>query len=124
MRKPTDRLRGRSAGGADRLPPIDDLLAVDEGPMRRELMRQISALEAAMSQLVIDNALHAKEHASPTRGPAILSTADLERVRDELLATIARLHGRILQRVEWEVDEPRVRRGMLRLRRRRSSPSG
>jgi hypothetical protein len=91
--------------------------------MRRELMRQIARLEAAMSQLVTDNALYPQVQTSPTRGPAILSTAELEQVRDELLATIARLQGRILQDVEWLLDEPRVRTGVLRRRRRGSAPS-
>jgi hypothetical protein len=108
---------------SERLPPVDDLPALDEGPMRRELMRQIAALEAAMSRLVLDNAPYDPAHSSPTRGPAILSTAELERVRDELLAELARLHEQILQRVEWELDEPREPTGWLRLRRRRSSPS-
>lgn len=105
----------------DRLPPIADLPGLDEGPMRRELARQIAALEGTINRLVVDNAPSRPAQTSPTRGPAILSTAELEQVRDELLAKIARLHGQILQRVDWEVDEPRVRTGWLRLRRRRSS---
>jgi hypothetical protein len=90
--------------------------------MRRELIRQIAELEGTMSRLVVDNAPYRPAQTSPIRGPAILSTAELEQVRDELLTKLAKLHGQVLQRVEWELDEPRVRTGWLRLRRRRSSP--
>jgi hypothetical protein len=86
-------------------------------------MRQIAALEGAMSRLVSDNAPYRPVQSSPTGGPAVLSTVELEQVRDELLTKLTRLHEQILQRVEWELDEPRVRTAGLRLRRRRSSPS-
>jgi hypothetical protein len=99
----------------------DDPPGLDESPMRRELVRQIAALEGKMSRLVVNNAPHRPAQTSPPRGPAILTTAELEQVRDELLAAIARLHGQILQRVEWELDEPQVRTGWLRPRRRRSA---
>jgi hypothetical protein len=118
-----ERTQGRSTGGSDRLPPIDDLPGLDEGPMRRELVRQIAALEGTLSRLVVNNAPHRPARTSPTRGPAILSTAELEQVRDELLAEIARLRGEILQCVEWELDERRVGTRWTRLGRRRSSPS-
>jgi hypothetical protein len=108
---------------SDRLPPVDDLPGLDEGPMRRELMRQIAVLEGAISRLAPDNAPCQHARSSPTRSPAILSTVALERVRDELLAELTRLHGQIVQRVEWEVDESRVRTRWWRRRRRRSSPS-
>jgi hypothetical protein len=108
---------------SDRLPPIDDPPALDEGPMRRELMRQIAALEATMSRLLVDNAPCRPAETSPTRGPALLTTVGLEQVRDELLAKVASLHEQILQRVEWEPDEPWVRPVWLRPHRRRSSRS-
>jgi hypothetical protein len=90
--------------------------------MRRELMRQIAALEGAISRLVLDGAPYRPAEPSPARGPALLSTEKLEQVRDELLAELARLHGQILQRVESDLDEPRARTAWMRLRRRRSSP--
>ena len=86
----------------------------------RDRYRCRHSLGRSRRRLVVDNAPYRPAHTSPTRGPAILSTAELEQVRDELLAKIARLHGHILQRVDWEVDEPRVRTGWLRLRLRRS----
>jgi hypothetical protein len=53
--------------------------------MRRELLRQIALLDADLS---------ARSAALPTgrttarRGPAVLPTAELERIRDELLRAL------------------------------------
>jgi hypothetical protein len=50
--------------------------------MRRELLRQIALLDG---DLAARNPHPAPERTTARRGPAILPTADLERVRDELL---------------------------------------
>ncbi|MEA2172196.1 MAG: hypothetical protein QOF76_5496 [Solirubrobacteraceae bacterium] len=66
--------------------------------MRSELRRQIEQLEAAISRFVVDNAPCEPRPASPMRGPAVLSTADLERTRDELVAQQAELRDHVVQR--------------------------
>ena len=69
------------------LPPAAPPAAppVDEGPMRRELLRQIALLDV---ELAARSPAWATDPASPRRGPALLETAELERVRDELVAAL------------------------------------
>jgi hypothetical protein len=67
------------------LAPPDPPPAIDEGPMRRELLRQIALLDADLGARTT--------HAPPgrttdCRGPALLPTVQLERIRDELLAAL------------------------------------
>lgn len=62
---------------------------VDQGPMRSDLLRQIALLEQELSRLHARIAPWSRaERATPRRGPALLTTADLERVRDELVDAI------------------------------------
>lgn len=72
---------------------------VDEGPMRAELLRQIGHLEIGLGQFASVNCPYDAVVASPRRGPAILATADLEAIRDELLAARSMLHDLMVQRV-------------------------
>ncbi|MEA2166822.1 MAG: hypothetical protein QOF76_122 [Solirubrobacteraceae bacterium] len=89
-----------AGGGSGNLPPVDFDLAVDEGPMRRELLRQIRQLEDDIARFITDNCPYEPPIvASPNRGPAIQTNADLERIRDELLESRAALHERIVDRV-------------------------
>jgi hypothetical protein len=60
---------------------------VDEGPMRRELLRQIAMLDVELAAL---SRAWPGDPASPRRGPALLDTAELERIRDELVAALRR----------------------------------
>lgn len=71
------------------LPPVD--LVVDEGPMRAELLRQIAGLELELAVAQARARDWRRRRVSPRRGPAVLPTATLERIRDELLAAV---HGR------------------------------
>jgi hypothetical protein len=113
-----------NAGGSGGLPPLDEPIGVDEGPMRRELMRQISVLEREMALLVVNNAIWEPMQASPKRGPTILNAAELEQIRDELLAAITDLHQRILHRAGWDLDGPPTGRRFPRPRRRRPALGG
>ena len=116
---------------------FDELLHADEGPMRRELMRQIAALELRFSQLRRDHAPYEQLPPALERGPAMLSTEALEQVRDELLDTIDVVQRRVADRFAAgitdppdpldelgaaEPDAPWLRRVLLRLRRRLRDP--
>jgi DNA-binding transcriptional regulator YhcF (GntR family) len=73
--------------------------AVDEGSTRRELLSQIERLEA---ELVRYPPPPLQEPAAPA-GATLLSTADLERVRDELMARLRDLDAQraaVLRRLE------------------------
>jgi hypothetical protein len=74
------------AGDAPPPPPID--VPVDEGPMRRELLRQIALLDAELGALT--SGLESTR-VTPLRGPAMQPTIALERIRDELLAELDRV---------------------------------
>lgn len=85
---------GRRAGvadvGAPPAPPAPGQL-VDEGPMRRELLRQIAALDEELTLWLVRTRPWHCARTTPRRGPALLETAALEQIRDELLAAIAEL---------------------------------
>lgn len=85
-------------GGQPPLPPILDLPGADEGPMRRELKRQIQQLERDIAAFHVENCPYEAFSASPARGPVVLSNAQLEEVRDELTEIRAELHERVAQR--------------------------
>lgn len=109
-------------GARPPLPPILDLPGVDEGPMRRDLKRQIEALEQEIAGFAIDNCPYESFSASPVRGPAVLTNEQLEQVRDELLTIRAELHDRVsqraVQRMAAEVDRHEPAVGIIeRLRR-------
>jgi GntR family transcriptional regulator len=82
---------------------------LDETATRRELHRQIAQLEAALARLPPPPALADAPGRAP-QAPALLSTARLEQVRDELLARLEDLDAQraaVLQRLEQlGVDEP------------------
>lgn len=85
-------------GGAP--PPVSPFLPVlDEGPMRAELLRQIRRLEIEISRFAVENCPYDEIPPAPRRGPAILSTAQLEEIRDELLAARTALHDLVVERV-------------------------
>lgn len=90
MREATRPPTGSGGAPPPALPPG---VAADEGPMRRELMRQIEQLEGDIAALGGQIDGFAIVAASPQRGPAVLATAQLEQVRDELIAARARLSG-------------------------------
>jgi hypothetical protein len=84
--------------GAPPLPPAPpDLFdfRVDEGPMRRDLRRQIMWLERDLVAL--------REMISPwepirtheVRGPGLMTGSDLEAIRDELLEQVNKLRARL-----------------------------
>lgn len=81
-------------------PPISPFLPVlDEGPMRAELLRQIRRLELEISRFAVANCPYDTPPGSRRRGPAILTTAQLEEIRDELLAARTALHDLVVERV-------------------------
>lgn len=88
--------RSSLTGGGSQ-PPIDfdALLAVDEGPMRGDLRRQIAHLERELSRIRAEFAPWDLERSGPSRGPAILSTAELEEIRDELLDAVRAIRDRL-----------------------------
>lgn len=75
-------------------PPPLSLPGTDEGPMRRELLRQIALLEQELTTEIVRERLWATHRANQRRGPALQDTAALEAIRDELVEAIAALHGR------------------------------
>jgi hypothetical protein len=73
----------RKSGGSDAPPPTQAPPAkTDEGPMRRELLRQIAVLDA---DLAARTPLSGQARVTAPRGPALQTTEQLERIRDELL---------------------------------------
>lgn len=81
-------------GAGPPAPPIDAGTAVDEGPARRELRRQIALLEHDRQQIVLATCPWTAPAAATGRsGPRLLSAADLVVVRDELLAAIEELRA-------------------------------
>jgi hypothetical protein len=75
-------------------PPVFDAAPVAEGPMRRELRRQIARLERELARLKLVIAPWEIDRVTPSRGPALLDAAALESVRDELLTALATLRRR------------------------------
>jgi hypothetical protein len=76
-------------------PPADaPSLAVDEGPLRSELLRQIAHLEGELATLVSNACPWDPPQASPERGPGLQPTPTLERIRDELLDALDAVRNR------------------------------
>jgi hypothetical protein len=67
---------------------------VDEGPMRRELLRQIALLEQELTSGIARERLWAMARTNRRRGPAWQDTAALEEIRDELVQAIGALRER------------------------------
>jgi len=63
----------------------------DDAAARRELRAQIARLEAALARLPPPPVLGGDQPISRRTGPTLLSTRDLEAVRDELLAQLSDL---------------------------------
>jgi hypothetical protein len=86
--------------GAASAGSLSDLLHVDERPARVELRRQIARLEAELGELVTSAFPRASivSDVAPAGGPRLLSTAELEGVRDRLLARIAEVKGLLRDR--------------------------
>lgn len=123
MRTTHDPLTPAGGGAPPPVVPID--LPVDEGPMRSELLRQIRRLEIEMSRFAAANCPFDGAPRSARRGPAILTTAQLEEIRDELLEARAALHQLVVDRstarlraaaAHGDDDAPKKRRGLLRRR--------
>jgi len=98
--------RQRSAGppGSDGTIPPDPNAPTDEGPMRRELLRQIAHLDDQLSHFTRDNTPFEPLPPVRRRGPALLETASLEEIRDELVALREQLHERVVQRERARID--------------------
>jgi hypothetical protein len=75
------------------LPPLN-LPGTGEGPMRRELLRQIALLEQELTSELVRERLWAKHRANRRRGPAWQDTEALESIRDELVEAISAIHRR------------------------------
>lgn len=123
MRRTIDHRGSTGTGGKPPVPPDLDPIAADEGPMRGELKRQIEALESEIAQFIVANCPYEEVPKLAERGPAVLTTAELEFVRDELLQLQADLHERLVGRMaermgEAERPEPEVAGLFERLRRR------
>jgi hypothetical protein len=99
-------------GGGGAPPPAAPLLpSLDEGPMRAELLRQIRRLELEISRFTAANCPYAAmPPSSHRRGPAILTTAQLEEIRDELLASRSALHELVVLRMSAGMQSPPPRR--------------
>ncbi len=97
------------AGGAPPHPPNLELIAADEGPMRGDLKRQIQALEAELAQCIVDNCPYEVLPTVGERGPAVLTTEQLEFVRDELLVLQRELYERVVAQASggFDVEGPR-----------------
>jgi hypothetical protein len=84
----------QSRGAGPPPPPELDLPTVAEGPMRGELRRQIERLEREILRLRAIVAPWEPPGPSRSRGPALLGSAALESIRDELVEVLAALRRR------------------------------
>jgi hypothetical protein len=87
------RTRERDIAPPPSLPPLQ-VPVTDEGPMRRELLRQIALLEQELTTEIVRERLWATHRANRRRGPAWQDTGALEAIRDELVDAISAIHGR------------------------------
>jgi hypothetical protein len=88
-------LEAQSAGAPPSSGSLTDLLYADERPARAELRRQIARLELELGELFA-SAFQGGGVAcevAPAGGPRLLGIAELEQVRDRLLARIADVRG-------------------------------
>ena len=94
----------------------------DDAATRRELRRQIAQLETALARLPPAPVL--ADDRSPTRpaGPALLSTRDLEAVRDELLTQLGVLDAQRAA-VRRRLEQLGVEEAVPETPSRRATPS-
>lgn len=84
--------------GAGGPPPVDlPSLVTDEGPMRGELRRQIERLEKQLAELKASAWSWGTSLERPKRGPAVLTTSQLEEVRDELYEELNHLRAKVAE---------------------------
>jgi hypothetical protein len=92
-------------GGA---PPDEALLRpLDEGPGRRDLLRQIAALERRLSELAVAHSVWLETAAAEERAPSVLSMEELELVRDRLYTAIGELKELLVERERRRLDQER-----------------
>jgi hypothetical protein len=85
----------RTGGSAPPPTDPDPFGPLDEGPMRRELRRQIARLEREFARVKGVLAPWELERTTPRRGPALLDAGALEQIRDELLDALRMLRARL-----------------------------
>ncbi len=78
----------------------------EEGRARRDLLRQIAALERQVSDLAVLHCVWRTPRHGHVQGPALLSLEQLERVRDELFTTLADLKVVIADQLATGTDRP------------------
>jgi DNA-binding transcriptional regulator YhcF (GntR family) len=104
--------RGTFAGG------VSD----DDPAARRELRRQIAQLETALARLPPPPTLATDRSAGRRAGPTLLSTRDLEAVRDELLAQLSDLDAQRAA-VRRRLEQLGVEDSVAETPSRRATPS-
>ncbi|MCW3000580.1 MAG: hypothetical protein JWN65_4129 [Solirubrobacterales bacterium] len=85
------RTREHDVAPPPSLPPLG-LPGTDEGPMRRELLRQIALLEQELTTEIVRGRLWGTHRANRRRGPAWQDTEALETIRNELVDAIGAIH--------------------------------
>lgn len=94
----------------------------DDAATRRELRRQIAQLEGALARLPPPPALAGDRAVSRRDGPTLLSTRDLEAVRDELLTQLGVLDAQRAA-VRRRLEQLGVEEAVPREASRRATPS-
>jgi DNA-binding transcriptional regulator YhcF (GntR family) len=116
-------LRSEQGRGTFVAEPAETVPASSDAAARRRLLAQIARLEAA---LVRHPPPPLSEPARPS-GPSLLSTGDLEAVRDDLLARLSEIDAQraelVDQIAELDAEQPTAAEARPAASRRRSSPS-
>jgi len=94
----------------------------DDFATRRELRRQIAQLEGALARVPPPSTLAGDRSASRRDGPTLLSTRDLEAVRDELLTQLGVLDAQRAA-VRRRLEQLGVEEALAREAPRRATPS-
>jgi hypothetical protein len=114
-----ERARVRDGHGRVAAPPFSPPL-VDERAARAELRRQIGKLERSLSQAVFEGPVVAEAARTPVAVgssgaaamPRILSLAELERLRDELVARVDAVHQTAAAEAERHAEARRLLEAM------------